>query len=59
MPLLWVLMVASATMEAAMYAFVLEWTPAVSSTAGELRTRPTTRLFAHTLHILVVARWQR
>ena len=33
-PLLWVLMAASATMESAMYAFVLEWTPTVGSTAG-------------------------
>ena len=34
-PLLWLLMAASATMEGAMYAFVLEWTPAVGSTAGK------------------------
>ena len=33
-PLLWVFMLVSATMEASMYAFVLEWTPAVESTAG-------------------------
>ena len=34
-PLLLLLMAASSTMEGAMYAFVLEWTPAVSSTAGK------------------------
>ena len=34
-PLLLLFMACSATMESAMYAFVLEWTPAVGSTAGE------------------------